>query len=203
MGERSHPRNHPPASPSNLPRSPTRLPTRRPSKRTNASVSAASVKKPRKRRPGRRNANAGSRPSKRPKPLSSRRSRSTWSARKYCESSSTRSRRRSGPRIRNGGRRKAAERPPSASLGLREKARQGLIYYRIFCPKNLRGPLETFSWISNSIGVAMRRSGCRQGPATDTGTGKRPVPPVTILLPGGSGYAHCRFFAPVPVGHRV
>jgi molecular chaperone IbpA len=26
---------------------------------------------------------------------------------------------------------------------------------------------------------------------------------VTILLPGGSGYAHCRFFAPVSVGHRI
>ena len=27
--------------------------------------------------------------------------------------------------------------------------------------------------------------------------------PPTILLLGGSGYAHCRFFAPVPVGHRL
>jgi molecular chaperone IbpA len=29
------------------------------------------------------------------------------------------------------------------------------------------------------------------------------VPLVTILLPGGSGYAHCRFFAPLSVGHRI
>ena len=37
--------------------------------------------------------------------------------------------------------------------------------------KILGGPLETFSGFPNSIGVAMRRSGCRQGPAPETGTG--------------------------------
>jgi len=26
---------------------------------------------------------------------------------------------------------------------------------------------------------------------------------VTILLPGGTGCAHCRFFAPIPVGHWI
>ena len=29
------------------------------------------------------------------------------------------------------------------------------------------------------------------------------MPLVTILLPGGSGYAHCRFFSPLPVDHRL
>jgi hypothetical protein len=88
-------------------RSPTRRPTKRPHRRTNASVSAASVKKPRKRRPGRRNANAGSRQSTRPRRLSTRRSRSIRPAPRRCEQNSRPSRRRSGPRNRNGAKKKS------------------------------------------------------------------------------------------------
>ena len=64
--------------------------------------SVANGKKPLKRRPGERNASAGSRPSTRPRRLSTRHSRGMPTVRTPWAPNLRPSRRRSGPRIRNG-----------------------------------------------------------------------------------------------------
>ena len=55
---------------------------------------------------------------------------------------------------------------PSAGAGLRGSAQESVNQPRFLADKNLRGPLETFSGFTNFFGVAMRRSGRHQGPAT-------------------------------------
>jgi hypothetical protein len=60
----------------------------------------------------------------------------------------------------------AAEGGRAAGAGPRSLAQECVNQPRFLAKKILRGPLETFSGFTNFFGVAMRRSGCRQGPAT-------------------------------------
>jgi len=60
----------------------------------------------------------------------------------------------------------AAEGGRAGGPGLRDSAQECVNQPGFLAKKILGGSLETFSGFTNFFGVAMRRSGCRQGPAT-------------------------------------
>jgi hypothetical protein len=90
---RKKPAQKPSAKATKTPAQPDKAADQRPLKRTNGRDNAASARKRRKRRLGRRSANAGRRPSTRRKRLLKKRSRSTRDGQPRCAPKSRRSRR--------------------------------------------------------------------------------------------------------------